>query len=61
MLSDHVIKKIWDKFPPQGRNIPFTEFRKQVRELTDNTRLQTDLDEILIRKSLDKRRQKNGN
>lgn len=43
MISDEKIKEVWDGFGPEGQNMPFTQFRAKMRELTDERRMLDDL------------------
>lgn len=55
-MSDAEIKRIWDSFGPEGQNIPFAEFRKQCKELTNPKKLYDDAVELLLEQQLERSR-----
>lgn len=55
MFSEEEIRGIYNGF--QKKDMPFTEFRKQVKELTDPAGIQRDVSTILANKQqIDRRK-----
>lgn len=50
-MKDEEIKQIWDGFGPDRQNMPKAEFFREMRDLTDQTKIQEDLREIELMKA----------
>lgn len=64
MLSDKTIKSIWDSMPPTAHDMPYETFKREMRDLTDKGKMQSDLTAIQLMKktkTIIDRRLKNGN
>ena len=50
-MTDAEIKRIWDKFTPEGQNMPYSRFRKEMKALTDPVAIRKELGEIQLQKA----------
>lgn len=50
-MDDSLILRIWNKFTPEGQNMPFAQFRKEMKGLTDPNKIRQDLSEIQLQKA----------
>lgn len=50
-MDEQIIKRIWDGFGPNGQNMSFAEFRKEMHALTSQAGIQRDLADIEMQKA----------
>ncbi len=50
-MDNAAIKRIWDGFGPGGQNMPRAEFFREMRDLTDQNKIQKDLADIELLKA----------
>ena len=50
-MNDALIKRIWDGFGPGGQNMPYAEFHKEMKGLSDQKQIQKDLQDIELQKA----------
>jgi len=49
-MDEQTIKQIWNGFGPDGQNMPYAEFRREMLSLTDQKKIQNDLSDIELLK-----------
>jgi len=50
-LTDEAIRAIWNSFGPEGQDMPFAEFRKQLIDLCNPKKMMDDLSDMQLRKA----------
>ena len=50
-MDERTIKEIWGKFTPEGQNMSYGAFRKEMLALTDPIIIRKDLSEIQLQKA----------
>lgn len=50
-MDEAAIKQIWDGFGPDGQNMPYSQFRKEMHALTSQAGIQRDLADIELQKA----------
>ena len=50
-MDNAAIKKVWDGFGPEGQNMSFSEFRREMKALSDPAKIQRDLADIELLKA----------
>lgn len=50
-MDETTIRRIWDKFTPEGKNIPYAHFRREMKALTDPVAIRKDLSDIQLQKA----------
>ena len=51
-MTDEEIRQKYNSFTPEQRNMSFPEFKKQIKDLTNPTKMQQDLGDIQLQKAI---------
>jgi hypothetical protein len=51
MPSEEQIRQAYNEFPPEARDMPYSEFRKEILALTDPAKIRRDLAAIQAQKA----------
>lgn len=51
-MTDEQIKRMWNKFPPEKRDMSFKDFKKELQNLSDPVQMRVDLADIQMQKAI---------
>jgi len=51
-MTDEQIKRLWNKFPPEKRDMRFEDFKKELQDQSDPVKMRQDLADIQMQKAV---------
>lgn len=51
-MTDEQIKRMWNKFPPEKRDMRFEDFKKELQDASDPVQMREDLADIQMQKAV---------